>query len=1435
MPSIKINWSTNTEELRNQLKLGLQQIEATKASAEALARSLSGDNLIRAAHNYAAAVSKIGDVSKLTAANQERVNSVMTKAVEVLTAAGKGGSDLAKHFQSLADQTKQVESAQSGWLSTLKALGGSFVARVAEGVLLRDAIHGILSALHSATVGLAEELAALTLHGAGVADVEENYQRLTKQAGLLGTTLLGTLRAGTHNTIDDFALMKTVNQDLAAGLKLTDSQFATLAKGAFALAQATGTDVKGALDTMNDAMLTGRTRALALLTGKIDLTKAENDFAKTLGTTADHLSEEGKLEAARVAILKAVGDATERLGEQTDGLDEKVAQAQVSWTNFKDELGKVIATSTVLGAGLDGLQAIISETFGGNQKSVFDGVAHAIEDLEIKIVEFSKVGVEGAGALLKEYYALKKLFGDLLQVIDLAKLASAIGVLPGQADAGQALALIKTIKERGAALQDTDAAQQRVDASVAKLNARLDELKGKMQAAQVASDAARKATAEFVGPLQDEGDAARAAAQATADHTKFLQQSTAEKSKAKAAAEKLAEVERELASLNADYRDTLKGIEPALIAEVQGWLRAGASIEQLTVKYPQLTKAQLKAVGELDKALDETLKSMDRFEDIGVAAAQAVGKSFAGMPKVLRELSQSLGDVNLDAKTLPVTGALIGTTFEQSAEKIRAAMTKGAQSFLSLNEEQRNTIDLMHALGFTTEEIAKTMGISIDVVKTHVFSLGQSIKTTLEGIPDLLIQALLGGGGISGAFKALGVQLGRDFAEGIQEGIKKSQASQKAGGSAINATTTWAGAGAGGLAGAGAEASGASGRQAAGTVALTAVSIGTQVGIHAGSWAAGAAAGGATLGIGLGVVAAIEIYKAKHKAQWEKLGIDIGNAFGVQLSKETLKAWEKESKVFGRQATGILHLDEIIAAAGGIAKFGFEKAAKGAHDLFSMVQTGQLSVAQATQELDKLWPELAKGGTDAYGRINDKLKELIALNAQYKTDSKEIAAFLRGQAQTLVGGVNATTETLGTADKDKTTFEAIGQRVADAKKLVDDLTKAGKTGTREWTDATEELAKAQKRQGEYAEANKQTLDDLASQALIAYAAAKATGATDAEALAAVGPSLAILRESYKGLGLDIEDAGVKALLMQDTILNGTDKLGAGIAGLNAQFVTLDNLNLLDQAAFESLERIGLKMFERLEAKAIENGGTQKDALVPMQQFLHEAEDAAKKYGYQLDAATQHMIDLSKETGVWKDEDPTATLEGGLKELIKTVKELINTLRGIPNEIPDPTRNWQPPPTWREGDDPNAPAGWRAGDDPYGTGSHPPMTVATGGIIRSWGVQRFDTGGRVLPFIPRGSDTVPAMLTPGEWVFNDAQQQALAGLLQDGATAARALVATGTSGFLAGDDGRTRPAPVNLVLEVDGREIGRTVWDPTTMSGDNRQKARLQVQQMVREQ
>lgn len=253
---------------------------------------------------------------------------------------------------------------------------GRQVAATAAGFFTAQAA---FNAVGKAVEFAADLMADFSVNGAAAADVAENFDALATQAGRLSETLLGELKAGTRETIDDLTLMKMVNQDLAAGLTLTDEQFRTLADGAFALAQATGEDVATALEKMNDAMLTGRTRSVEMLTGKIDLTKAEEKYALSLGTTAEYLTEEEKLQAKRIAILESVAAATARIGEQTVGLDEKVDQLRTRWTNYYTELSKAVATSPKVSAAFDAIQESIFEAFGGDSQSMIDKVVSLIE------------------------------------------------------------------------------------------------------------------------------------------------------------------------------------------------------------------------------------------------------------------------------------------------------------------------------------------------------------------------------------------------------------------------------------------------------------------------------------------------------------------------------------------------------------------------------------------------------------------------------------------------------------------------------------------------------------------------------------------------------------------------------------------------------------------------------------------------------------------------------------------------------------------------------------------------------------------------------------------------------------------------------------------------------------------------------------------------
>lgn len=697
-------------------------------------------------------------------------------------------------IKGFGDEMNNAKSATGGWIPIMKDLGDSWVARIAEGILLRDAIRGVIGGIRDAAMALPE----IALKGAGVADVEENFKRLTSQAGQLGDTLLGTLKTGTHNTITDFELMKTVNSDLSAGMNLTDKQFGTLSKGAFALAQATGVDVKTALDTMNDAMLTGRTRALAMLTGKIDLTKAEEDYARSLGTDVEHLSEAGKLEAARIGILNSVADATERIGDQTDGLDERLAQLQTAWGNFQNDLGKTIATSRVLEAAMNGIEQAIKDAFGDSQQAAVKAVALAVDDALIKIVDLSVTGVRGLGLIAKEGIAVYKVFGDLAQIVDgaavsmelmslrAAKAMRAVSFGPAASARTEDIkrisenlnSLYDAMDKRGASLRNADASQVAIDASTEKFAGILTDLKAKMEAARSSTSSASTETA---GLATATGDAAAAAK----NHADMLTKSKEEISKAKAAAEEMRKALADLASAGTSWQDTVQGLDQGVADQVIEYRKAGVEMATLAKVYG-LTATQSKALEERFKFLDTVSSATSKtFGDLNGQVLPNLNARFGNLHSMLTGVDDKTG--LLATRDIPeATGALedFGKATDEDVQKGRDFLQSISDMGVKTKSQLQIMADVAHAQFlrmqkdgtdvWTAQEIEDARQRWLAANKKAVGDTNTAFDTLGAAFGDLATDmtqlAQLSGDTFGGIARGIGVaaQAGEEFSKSLK-------------------------------------------------------------------------------------------------------------------------------------------------------------------------------------------------------------------------------------------------------------------------------------------------------------------------------------------------------------------------------------------------------------------------------------------------------------------------------------------------------------------------------------------------------------------------------------------------------------------------------------------------------------------------------------------
>jgi hypothetical protein len=612
-----------------------------------------------------------------------------------------------------------------------------------------------------------------------------------------------------------------------------------------------------------------------------------------------------------------------------------------------------------------------------------------------------------------------------------------------------------------------------------------------------------------------------------------------------------------------------------------------------------------------------------------------------------REAEQKIGNLYVDW----------GTLRTQSTASLQETADRAYTTYLSMkgrsDEFSKAAIDHQKAVADAAQRAAD--GVLVDW------------KSTFLQLADVFEHAFEGGGGLAGAMKSAGVLLGKTLTQSMVDEVRKAFG---AGGSQSVSGAMGAAAGVGALAGAGAEASGASGGQAAGAAVGAGASAGVAAGMAAGELSAGIAVGAATMGIGLAVVGAIELikYLMRDKLPAE-VAVDAGRVFGQKWSDALQQSIvDKAHDLHDRVAGELASLPAIIKEHP-IDASNLEMYTGKVHDLFSMLQTAKMSTVDVQTTLNAVFPALAAAATDATGAWSSGLKDIIRLNQEAGLSVQSITDALKAQGKTAIDGFVAVAAGLQPETNDwvklKTSIDLL-------KIPVKDLTDAQKSlmDSMHLTAGDTKLLNIMLgQQKDLAGANKQELADLGTQAVASFAAAVASGTSEKDALAAIHPALQTLEASYASLGLGVDDVALSALMMRDKIVTAAPQLVSAIGGLSTEMTALDNMGLMNVSTFESMERTGVAMYQKLVDQVKALGGTDKDALSEMQGFLHKAADEAKALGVPLDDNTQALIDQSKNAGIWQDAlTPQDKLLKGMQSLVDKVGDLVDRLNGIPPKI-----------------------------------------------------------------------------------------------------------------------------------------------------------------------
>jgi hypothetical protein len=465
-------------------------------------------------------------------------------------------------------------------------------------------------------------------------------------------------------------------------------------------------------------------------------------------------------------------------------------------------------------------------------------------------------------------------------------------------------------------------------------------------------------------------------------------------------------------------------------------------------------------------------------------------------------------------------------------------------------------------------------------------------------------------------------------------------------------------------------------------------------------------------GMAIGAAAGLVVGLVRGKPAWAKAADEVGRDFGVKISDALGKEIAKTSKELfkgDRSTAAQFHLGDIIKEAGGLNSENITKMTGKLRDTFSFLERGQFDKEQATKVLDENFGAYADYFDRIGGLADRKFGEIIELQRRFGVESVAIAEYVGKQTQTAVTGLTTFFE-----HSTATSAEAATGLMGAAVVLFDEL-KKGPEGIK-------------------------------------------------GALAQMEPIVAKLDEALKATGVEASSTFNDMRSLLGTMAN-EDVAHAveAVDGLGKTLVGMSNAVLLNEDTYRGLARAIADTRNNLVAQG--HDGEHVNRL--MQKDLQIVWELQQDWEYKVDDTTQALLDQAEAQGIVGDKFRSAE-----SQMVRALDGIAGTL----GEIRDLLRDDLPAAAETAADGVNAALDRIPSErnftlnynynDP-GAPDYAGAYVAAGGYVGAHGVQYLASGGRVLGFRPRGSDTVPAMLTPGEGILSRRGMQALSELNRGG--------------------------------------------------------------------
>lgn len=276
------------------------------------------------------------------------------------------------------------------------------------------------AAATGATLAFTQIIAPLAQLAGEAEIINRSFQRLAAGVGVSGQQMLASMRTASQGMISDTQLMLSANRAMMLGVADTAEEMSALIEIAISRGQAMGLTAEQAFDNLVTGIGRASPQILDNLGIMLDSEKVFNDYAESLGVTADQLTEAGRQQAVFNAIMAEAGDNVMIV----DGTVTGFQQLRVAVDNAKVALGNLFGPQLQQAAAdFASVIQLIADTLnalGGNvaipqlNRQTGEFYQNARKDQQLYTADVAK-GANSVASLSSEYRDLQSTVTGVLR------------------------------------------------------------------------------------------------------------------------------------------------------------------------------------------------------------------------------------------------------------------------------------------------------------------------------------------------------------------------------------------------------------------------------------------------------------------------------------------------------------------------------------------------------------------------------------------------------------------------------------------------------------------------------------------------------------------------------------------------------------------------------------------------------------------------------------------------------------------------------------------------------------------------------------------------------------------------------------------------------------------------------------------------------------